>query len=101
MPLHDIVVPPAFAAVFTLVRADSLLNDPDLGMHWNLVHTGQRFTYHRPMRGGDVLRCTPWIVDIADRGRMELLTYRIDCVDDAGGTPVVDSTTTLALFTEA
>lgn len=99
--LHDIVVPPAFAAAFTLVRADSLLKDPDLGLHWNLVHSAQRFTYHRPLRGGDVLECTPWIVDIVDRGRMELLTYRIDCVDAADGTPVVDSTTTLALFTEA
>lgn len=98
--LDDLVAPPAFAATFTLVRAEALMADPELGLHWNLVHSAQRFTYHRPVRGGDVLECTPWIVDIADRGRVELLTYRIDCVDAADGTPVVDATTGLALFKE-
>jgi acyl-CoA thioesterase FadM len=86
--------------VFTLGRSEALHRDRNLGMHFNLVHGNQRFTFHRPIRCGDTLECTPWIVDIADRGRLELLTYQVDCVDADGGEAVVDATTTLILFKE-
>lgn len=94
------MAPPTFAAVFTVGRAEHMLGDPELGLHHNLVHGNQRFEFHRPVRGGDTLECRPWIADITDRGRFELLTYRIDCVDARDGSPVVDAATTLILFKE-
>jgi hypothetical protein len=97
VPLADVVAPPTFAACFTLGRGE-VLGDPELGLHWNLVHGSQSFELARPIRGGDVLACTPTIVDIVDRGRMELLTYAIECLDATSGDPVVTSTATLILF---
>lgn len=98
MEASAIVAPPTFAAVFTLGRGEDMLGDPQLGLHSNLVHGAQRFAFHRPLRCGSTLECTPWIVDIVDRGRLEMLTYQVDCVDVADGGGVVDATTTLILF---
>lgn len=89
VPPEDIVVPPTFAACFTL-SLDCLLDDAELGAHWNLLHGRQEYAYHRPVRVGDVLECTPWIVDISQRRRMELLTLQVDC-RDLDGTPVLES----------
>jgi acyl dehydratase len=98
VPLHEVVAPPTFAACFTIGRSRAMFADPDLGAHPNLVHGSQEYVFHRPIHGGDVLECTPRITDIADRGRMELLTYEIDCVDAATSEPVVTARTTLIFF---
>lgn len=99
VPAADVVVPPTFPACFTVARGGTIHDDPELGAHWNLVHGAQEYTYHRPIRVGDVLTCTPWIADIKERGRLELLTLRIDCVDADGG-PVLDSSGTIIFFNE-
>lgn len=98
--LEDVVAPPTFAACFCVGRIDTIIADPELGAHWNLVHGSQAFTYHRPVRGGDVLRCTPWIVDITSRRSMEMLTYQIDCVDAASDEPVVTSRSVIVFFVD-
>lgn len=98
LALHEVVAPPTFAAAFTLGRTDALTADPELGWHWNLVHGSQAYTWHRPIRGGDVYDCTPRIVDIVDRGRMELLTYAVDCADAATGEPVVSARSVIIFF---
>jgi acyl dehydratase len=95
----DVLAPPGFAACFTVTRGGAgMWTDTELGAHWNLVHGSQEYSYHRPVRVGDVLRCTPHITDIVDRGRMELLTLQVDCVDAATGDPVVTSRGTLIFF---
>lgn len=75
------VAPPTFAACFSLTQAMQVaLADDELGAHPALVHGGQRFTFGgRPLRPGDVLRCTPRIADIAARGDNEFLTIEVDC----------------------
>lgn len=98
VPLSEVVAPPTFAACFCVGRSTDLFADPELGAHWNLVHGSQAFTYHRPIRGGDVLECTPRIVDIADRGKMELMTYEIDCVEWATKEPVVTARSVIVFF---
>jgi acyl dehydratase len=98
VPAESIAVPPTFPACFTVVRGGSIHDDPELGAHWNLVHGSQEYTYHRPIRVGDVLRCTPWVVDIKPRGRMELLTLQVDCETD-GGVPVLESRGVIIFFT--
>lgn len=100
VPGHEVIAPPTFAACFTIGRPE-IWEDPDLGAHWNLVHGSQAFTFHRPMRVGDVLRCTPTITDITVRSKMELLDLRIEAVDVATGEPVVTSDATIIFFTEA
>lgn len=98
VPLEEVVAPPSFAACFCVGRTATMIADPELGAHWNLVHGSQAFTHHRPVRGGDVLRCTPRIVDIATRRSMELLTYQIDCVDAGSGDPVVTARSVIVFF---
>ena len=95
------MAPPTFAACFTVGDSGGTIHtDPELGAHRNLVHGAQEYVHHRPIRVGDVLECTPWIVDIADRGRMELLTLQIDVVDAGDGSPVLTSRGTIIFFAE-
>jgi hypothetical protein len=97
VPAEEVVAPPTFAACFTVGRGE-MFADPELGAHWNLVHGSQSYDYARPLRAGDLLACTPSIVDIVDRGRMELLTFRIECVDARSGEPVMTSTSVIIFF---
>jgi acyl dehydratase len=95
----EVIAPPTFAACFTVGRFDALFADPELGAHWNLVHGSQEYVFHRPVRVGDVLACTPRIVDLRARGRLDVLTLQIDCLDADDDTPVVTSRGTLIFFT--
>ena len=75
-----------------------MFSDPELGAHFNLVHGSQEYTYHRPIRVGDTLECTPRIADIKAKGAMEFLTLEIDCVDAQTREPVVTSRGTIIFF---
>ncbi len=92
-----VTAPPTFAACFT-IGGGALFSDPELGAHWNLVHGSQDYEFARPVRVGDVLRCTPRIADIQPKGRMELLTLQIDCVEADSGEPVLTSRGTIVFF---
>ncbi len=76
----DMVAPPTFAACFSIGRGlQQILDDPELGAHPRLVHGAQSFTYgSRPLRPGDVLRCTPEIVSLTPRGGSEFLVVALD-----------------------
>lgn len=102
VPSGEIVAPPTFAACFTVTRGGgAMFTDPDLGAHWTLVHGSQEYEFHRPIRVGDVLECTPWIADISARGRNEFLTLQIDCVDAGSKEPVVTSRGTIIFLGSA
>jgi acyl dehydratase len=88
----DMVAPPMFAASFTVIRGGApMFGDQELGVHFALVHGSQEFEFHRPVRIGDTLECTPQIADINWKGRNEFLTLQIDCVDADTKEPVVTS----------
>jgi hypothetical protein len=95
--LPELVAPPTFAACFCL-RTSVLADDPELGAHENLMHGSQEFTFHRAVRGGDVLECTPRIVDIVDRGRLALLTYEVECMTWPAREPVVTARSVLVFL---
>lgn len=98
----DVAAPPTFAACFTVVRGgQAMFADPELGAHRTLVHGAQEYEWHRPLRPGDVLECTPWIAEITARGRNEFLTLQIDCVDVATGSPAVTSRGTIVFLGSA
>ncbi|MEX0831316.1 MAG: MaoC family dehydratase N-terminal domain-containing protein [Nitriliruptoraceae bacterium] len=92
----DLVAPPTFAACFTIQRGGGpILADPDLGGHSALVHGSQAYRFgDRPLRPGDVLVCTPRIVDITERGSNDFLTFEVDCrFADDDAVAVVSETT--------
>jgi hypothetical protein len=92
-----LVAPHIFAACFTVMYGARLLReDAELGASGPVVHAGQEYDFHRPVRSGDVLRCQPTIAEVVDRGRHTYLTLAIDCVDAASADPVVVSRQTIA-----
>jgi hypothetical protein len=96
----DLVAPPTFAACFSIARGQGWASDPELGAHPALVHGAQEYEFHRPVRVGDVLICTPSIVNIAARNRTEILTAQLDCIDAATGDPVVTARSTIVFFSD-
>ena len=96
-----VVAPPTFAACFTVMRGGaSVVDDPELGAHPRLLHSAQEYDFARPVRVGDVLECTPEIVDIVSRGRIERLVLQVDCRDADTGDPVVTGRSTLVFLPE-
>ncbi len=92
-----VVAPNIFAACFTVMKGAALLRgDEQLGGTGAIVHAGQDYDFHRRVRSGEVLRCTPTITEIADRGAHTYLTLEIACVDEATSEPVVTSRQTIA-----
>ena len=96
-----VLAPPTFAACFTVGRSTEMFSDSELGAHWNLVHGSQEYDFHRAIQVGDVLDCTPRIVDITLKGRMDFLTLQIDCVDAETSDPVVTARSTIIFFNPA
>lgn len=97
----DVVAPPTFAACFTITRGTGWAADPELGAHPALVHGSQEYEFHRPLRVGDVLVCTPSIVAVNSRDRTEILTAQVDCVDAVTGERVVTGRSTIVFFSAA
>jgi hypothetical protein len=92
-----VVAPNIFAACFTVMKGAALLRGDDrLGGRGAIAHAAQDYDFHRRVRSGDVLRCTPTITEITDRGANTFLTLEIACVDEASAEPVVTSRQTIA-----
>lgn len=87
--------PPAFAACIVSRVVPMVVDDPELGGHWNLLHTGQRFRFDRPLHIGDTVVCTPRIDKIVSRSRMDVLTVTVDVASAADGAPVLAATATI------
>lgn len=101
VPLASLTAPPTFAATFTVGLLDRVIGDPELGAHWNLVHSSQRFRFTRAVRGGDVLRCTPRITEVTSRRALERLTVEVAAHEAGSGEPVLVAETTLVLREDA
>lgn len=92
-----LVAPRMFAACYTVMRGAALLRaDAVLGGSGPIVHAGQDYEFHAPVRSGDVLQCTPTITEIRDRGAHTYLTLQIACVDRDSDRPVTTSRQTIA-----
>ncbi|XVQ86833.1 FAS1-like dehydratase domain-containing protein [Microbispora siamensis] len=81
----DVVAPPTFPIVFSLLGTGDALADPDLGLNFAMVvHGEQRFEYERPIHAGDELVCTSTVAEIRSVGRNEFLTLRSDVSTTSG-----------------
>ncbi|MBK1784079.1 FAS1-like dehydratase domain-containing protein [Prauserella cavernicola] len=75
----DVIAPPTFLTVINLAAINSIVADPELGLDYSrMVHGDQRFTHHRPVRAGDLLRLTTRIEDIFVRAGNDFLSVRAD-----------------------
>lgn len=90
----DVIAPPTFLITLGTSGAGSFLQDPDLGLRFEmLVHGEQRFDLHRPVRAGDLLDSATRIADIRDAGRNELMTLVTEVTCE--GEPVATVTNTI------
>ncbi len=85
---RDVIAPPTFPVVVTSAAGQVIIDDPALGLEFSrVVHGDQRFSYTRPVYGGDELRCVCTVEEIMSRAGHDFLTTRTD-VTDADGAPV-------------
>lgn len=96
-----LVAPPAFVACIAGAQAwGRVMQDPLLGSHDRVMHGGQELEFTTPVRVGDVLICTPTIVDLRSIRGLELLTLEVECIRPDGSS-VVTSRSRLAFVPAA
>lgn len=88
--------PPAtFPIVVAFAAIRALVDDPSTGLSLSrIVHGEQRFTYHRPVRAGDVLTATLTVETVRGMGEAAYLRTVTD-IRDAQGDAVVSAWATL------
>jgi acyl dehydratase len=73
------IAPPTFAAVVSAHAWDQLFGDPELELSLDrVVHADQRYTFHRPLRSGDVVIATLVIDKVRIRAGSELVSATVD-----------------------
>ncbi|GAB2657315.1 MaoC family dehydratase N-terminal domain-containing protein [Saccharopolyspora gloriosae] len=91
----DVIAPPTFAVILSMRAHDAVVSDAALGLDYSkVVHGNQRFTHHRPIRAGDVLRTVVVVDDIKARAGNDFLTVRAE-ITTVGGEPVCTAISTL------
>ncbi|WP_052849195.1 MaoC family dehydratase N-terminal domain-containing protein [Streptomyces avicenniae] len=91
----DVIAPPTFVFALSFEAAQTVVQDPALGLDYSrVVHGDQKFAYTRPVRAGDRLTVTSTIDSIASRAGNEMIDIRGE-VHDASGEHVVTVVTKL------
>jgi acyl dehydratase len=72
------IAPPTFAAAISAQAWNQLFSDPELELSVErIVHGDQRFTFHRPLRAGDVVIATMTIDKVRVRAGSELVSATV------------------------
>ena len=94
---HDTVVAPlTFMSIFAVMIQHHFFQNVDLGLETlQIVQVDQRFTFHRPIVDGDVLRGTMYIDSVDERFGADIVTSRNVVTDEKTGEVVMEAFTTL------
>jgi len=93
----DVVAPATFAAIIAQKAEFHVVTDPEVGVDFSkVVHAEERFTHHRPIVAGDVIRAGITIESITQRAGISMVTSRAE-LTDADGVPVTTVLSTLAV----
>jgi acyl dehydratase len=75
----DVIAPPTFPVVITLLAGHQVIEDPGLAIDYSrVVHGEQRFTYARPVRAGDRLRVWVSIDSLRSAGGNDMIGTKAD-----------------------
>ena len=92
---HEGAAPPTFPIVVAFAAIRALVEDPSTGMSLaRIVHGEQRFSYHRPVRPGDVLTARLTVEAVRSIGDADYLRTRTE-IQDSSAQPVVTAWATL------
>ncbi|MCB2412964.1 MaoC family dehydratase N-terminal domain-containing protein [Demequina sp. TTPB684] len=93
----DVVAPTTFAVTIAQQAEFHVVTDPEVGVDFSkVVHAEQRFTHHRPIVAGDVVRAGITIESITSRAGISMVTTRAE-LTDADGVPLTTVMSTLAV----
>jgi acyl dehydratase len=91
----DVIAPPTFPVVLTLLAGHQVIMDPDLGIDYSrVVHGEQRFVHTRPVRAGDVLQVVVTVANVRVAGGNDIVSTRSD-VQTVDGEQVVAAYSTI------
>ena len=81
----DVIAPPTFAIVISMVAGEKVIFDPELGLDYSrVVHGDQRFMHHRPIVAGDVLTSVVSVDDIRSVAGNDMITVKTEITDSSG-----------------
>jgi acyl dehydratase len=93
----DVIAPPTFAIVLTMLASRQVVADPDLGIDYSrVVHGEQRFVQTRPIRAGDALTTVVSVEDVRSAAGNDLISTK-SAVSTLDGEPVVTAYSTLVV----
>lgn len=93
----DVVAPTTFAVLIAQRAEFHVVVDPEVGVDFSkVVHADERFTHHRPLVAGDVVRAAVTIESITQRAGISMVTTRAE-LTDADDAPVSTVMSTLAV----
>ena len=91
----DVVAPTTFPIAITLEIVGDFVTSDEVGLDWSrVVHSEQKFLYHRPIVAGDEFAVTSVIEDIKAIAGNDMIAVRSD-LHDATGVVVAEVTTSL------
>lgn len=91
----DVVASTTFPIAITLEVVGDFVTDPSVGLDWSrVVHSEQKFVYHRPIVAGDELSVTSVIEEIKAIAGNDMISVRSD-LSDASGVVIAEVTTSL------
>src|SRR5690554_3473325 len=78
----DVVAPPTFAVVVAQRAEQAYIADPASGIDFSrVVHAEERFTHHRPIVAGDLLRTTVHVDSLTERAGIAMVSTRAEIAD--------------------
>jgi acyl dehydratase len=91
----DVIAPPTFPIVSTMLAGRQVIMDPELGLDYSkVVHGEQSFSYSRPIHSGDVLQVIVSVDGIRSAAGNDLITTRSE-MRTVDGEHVVTALSTL------
>lgn len=90
-----LIAPPTFMSIFAVMIQRHFFQHNDLGFETlQIVQVDQRFQFHRPIKAGDELEGTLYVVSVDERFGADIVTTRNTLIDQHGEL-VMESFTTL------
>ena len=81
----DVIAPPTFAIVISMVAGEKVVFDPELGLDYSrVVHGDQRFVHRRPIVAGDSLSSVVTVDDIRSVAGNDMITVKTEITDSTG-----------------
>jgi acyl dehydratase len=83
---HDsLVAPLTFVSIFAVMIQRHFFQHIDVGMEtMQIVQVDQKFVFHKPIKAGDTLHGTMYVVSVDERFGADIVVTRNVCTNEAG-----------------